>query len=239
MGKLRLVAGTLIAGPLLVLLWVGHIAAEETRTIAVQGTGKASALPDMVEVSASSISRAQHVATALAENNEKIAMILALVAKSGIAERDVRTGAFYLTPIFDEDEDGSRLHAVVGYEVSNDVSITLRDTGTLGVFLDKLASAGADRIQYIRFSVSDRAKLLQAARRGAVADARAKAALYADELGVALGHVVDLTEGGRWSSPPVYGEVSYSGVASAVPVAPGLIDFRATVTMRFAIVLSD
>ena len=216
-------------------LWGAPATAGETRTITVQGTGSSSVPPDMVEISAGTVSRAQRAATALAENNEKVARLLALVAESGIAEQDVRTKAFSVNPIFEAGGDGSKPLAIVGYEVSNAVSITLRDTETLGAFLDKLTSAGVNGIRGVRFGVSDCDELLQAIRRAAVSDARARATLYADEAGVALGRVISLAEGGASSSPRELMDAPILKGSFAVPVAPGSIDFQATVTMRFAI----
>ena len=88
----------------------------------------------------------------------------------------------------------------VGYDVTNMVAMQFRNLDGLGDVLDKLVAVGANQIGEIRFAVSNRETLLRQARRRAVADARSKAALYAEEAGVTLGRVIRISEVGS-SSP--------------------------------------
>ena len=73
------------------------------------------------------------------------------------------------------------------------------------------------------------------ARRHAVADARAKAEFYAAEAGVSLGRVVEIVEAGVALPRPFRAEAAMLKASTAVPVAPGTLEIRANVTMRFAI----
>ena len=105
----------------------------------------------------------------------------------------------------------------------------------MGDFIDKLASAGANQIRGINFGLSDRKSLQNPARRGAITDARAKATLYADEAGVALGDVLEIVEAGISRSRPMRAEASMLRAGAAVPIAVGTLEVRANITMRFAI----
>ena len=96
-------------------------------------------------------------------------------------------------------------------------------------------SVGANQIRGISFGLSDRNSLQNDARRGAISDARAKATLYANEAGVALGDVLEIIEAGISLPRPLRAEGSILKAAAAVPIAVGTLEVRTNITMRFAI----
>ncbi len=230
---------TILSALLLAPFWIGTAAgAEELPSITVHGAGSVETPPDMAIVSAGAVSQAEQAAKAMAENNGKVAQILALAEAAGVAGADVQTEAMSIHPVYEDKRGEAGLPVIAGFRVSNAVSIRLRKLDKLGDFLGRLATAGANNIGNIRFGVSDPETLLRQARRRAVADARARAMLYAKAAGVALGRVVRITETG--SSLP-HRNRRYSSrraldkAGAAVPVAPGTLEFGATVTIRFAI----
>ena len=88
------------------------------RTITVQGTGISGAVPDLAEVSAGALTRASTATKALAENNAVVGNVLALVADFDIPDRDVRTGGFSLTPIFERQQqrgNNAQAPTIIGY----------------------------------------------------------------------------------------------------------------------------
>ncbi len=229
----------ILSALLLAPFWIGTAAgAEELPSITVHGAGSVEAPPDMAIVSAGAVSQAKQAAKAMAENNEKVAQILALAEAAGVARADVQTVTVSVHPVYEDKRGEAGLPAIAGYRVSNAVSIRLRKLDKLGNLLGRLATAGANRIGHIRFGVSNPETSLREARRRAVADARARARVYAKAAGVALGRVVRIAETG--SSLP-HQDRRYSGrraldkAGAAVPVAPGTLEFGATVTIRFAI----
>src|SRR5690606_27829649 len=100
------------------------------------------------------------------------------------------------------DENG-REPRITGYIVSNQVSVTVRDIDLLDEVIDTAAEEGGDliRVNSVSFTVGDPAQHGAETRQLAAADARAKAQLYADAMGVTLGPLVFLTEIG--SSAPM------------------------------------
>jgi uncharacterized protein YggE len=64
---------------------------------------------------------------------------------------------------------------LVGYSVSNQVRVKIRQITKVGKILDRLVTAGAMDIGNISFLVSDPSKALDEARKAAIADARRKA----------------------------------------------------------------
>ena len=63
---------------------------------------------------------------------------------------------------------------ISGYRVENTVKVTARRIDKLGELLDSLVQAGANQIHGISFRVGDPEKLLDEARRRAVADAQSQ-----------------------------------------------------------------
>ena len=126
--------------------------------------------PDMAVVSAGAISQTEQVAAALEQTSEKVAKILALAGSSGIAEADVQTEDVSIHPVYEDTRGETKLPAIVGYRVSNSVTIRVRELGRLGDLLGRLSTAGANRIDSIRFGVSNPETSLRKARRRAVAD---------------------------------------------------------------------
>ena len=212
---------------------------ERVRMITVQGVGVTSATPDMAEVSAGALTRSSTAAQALAANNAALAQVLKLVKDMAIDMRDVQTSGFSLNPIYERrprnDGNSTRPPAIIGYQVSNNVSIKIRKINELGEFLDKLAAAGANQIRGISFGLSERESLLDEARRNAITNARAKADLYAGEAGVSLGEVIEIVEAGVAGPRAIRAEAAMMKTSAAVPVATGTLELRANVTMRFAI----
>jgi len=230
---------TLLSALLLAPFWIGTMAsAEESPSITVNGAGSVEARPDIAIVSAGAVSQAEQAAAALADNNDKVAKILALAKTSGIADADVQTENVSVHPVYEDRRGNVRLPAIAGYRVSNTVSIRLRNLERLGSLLGRLETVGANRIGHIRFGVSKAETPLRQARRRAVADARARAKLYAEAAGVTLGRVVRIAETGTYLPDRDRRYLARREMAknkAAVPVAPGSLEFGATVTIRFAI----
>lgn len=128
---------TLLPALLLAPLWLSAAAsAKELPSITVNGAGSVEARPDMAIVSAGTVSQAEHVATVLAQNNEKVSKILALAKASGIAEADVQTENVSIQPVYRDRRDDAKLPAIAGYRISNPISIRLRMLDRLGELLD-------------------------------------------------------------------------------------------------------
>src|SRR5690606_36041629 len=125
---------------------------------------------------------------ALDANTAAMAELIAALKAEGIEARDIQTSGFSVNPNYvysdARDEHGYTLPPKInGYQVSNTVSVAVRDLGELGSILDKSVTVGANTINGVSFSVADPSELYNEARRAAFADARDKAALYANAAG--------------------------------------------------------
>ena len=94
--------------------------------------------------------------------------------------------------------------------------------------LQALLEAGANDFSGLSFGLQDPRPVEDEARRAAIADARAKAELYAEAAGVTLGPIRSITEGGMSGPMPMDAPMMLEA-RSAMPVAAGETMVRANV----------
>jgi uncharacterized protein YggE len=207
--------------------------AAETRYVTVAGEGSVAAEPDMAEASAGVITRGRTASAALADNEKAAAKVLEALTSGGIEPRDVKTSRVSLHPVFERNQGGAEAR-ITGYEAVNQVTLRVRDLGKLGALLDALAAAGANRVDQLRFSVSEPHPLMDEARKRAVMDARQRAQIMAEAAGASLGQIVSIEETGQPMPRPMAMPFDQA-VAKAVPISPGEQDIRASIMARFAL----
>jgi uncharacterized protein len=203
-------------------------------TITVRGEASVTAIPDRAELTAGHTNRAETAAKAITANNSAMEAVFAALKAMDIAKRDMRTVGFSVAPVTAR-ADRKSLPRIVAYGVSNRIIITLRDRAILGAMLDILTRAGANRIDGVRFLISDTEKLADEARRKAFTDARRRALLYADSAKVALGKVLTITEQSVHVPGPRMVRAVEMQAMSRVPVAAGKQSVNASVMVTFAI----
>ena len=218
----------------LLLALAGAAAAQEPpRQITVTGAAEADAVPDLATVSAGVDTRAETAAAALAANSETMTAIFAALDAAGIERRDVQTSQLSLNPVFEPyREEAEAPPAVVAYEASNMVTVRVRAIDGLGTVIDALAKAGANRLNGVGFEVADPKPHLDTAREQAVADARARAELYARAAGVTLGPVVSIRETVEVPGPIM---MRAEAASAAPPIAAGTVTLGAQVEVVYAI----
>ena len=209
--------------------------ASTPRTIAVVGEASAAATPDIVSIEIGVAIDADTAAEALDGTAEAMTSVFEALDALDVAEADRRTQDVSLHPIYESvpGDDGRRRPQLVGYQASNTVRIVLRDMDGVGAALDQLTKAGSTSISRLSFDVSETQALRDEARRGAVADARRKAEMLAEEAGVELAGVLSISERGA-VAPSRYGNAARA-MAEAMPVAPGEARIHASVDVVWAI----
>jgi len=197
-------------------------AAAMPRTISVTGVGEAKAKPDMAVINSGVVSEARTAREALAKNNTAMAAVIAALKSAGIADQDVQTSNFSVSPQYPPYQANQpAAQHIVGYQVSNQVTARVKNLAKLGAVLDALVQVGANQIGGISFDIDQPKPLQNEARKLAVADARAKAELYAAAAHVTLGRVLQISESGGIVVPQIAYAMDKLAAPSAVPIAPG------------------
>lgn len=208
------------------------------RSMTISGSGEVTARPDIAYLESGVVSEGKTAAAALAENTKAMNAVFDGLTAMKIAKDDIRTSQFSVSPVYTNPPtlpDGTREPAAIrGYQVTNQVTVTVRKLDDLGAILDKLVTLGSNRLDSIRFAIDNPEPLLDKAREAAVLDALRKAKLYANASGVALGPVLTISENGGYQQP-VYMKTMAMRDSAAVPVAAGTQQISASVSMTIGI----
>jgi uncharacterized protein YggE len=232
----RLKLGFFLLSTLLMIAQAAAAKDEFRRIISVNGQGKATAPPDMAVIQTGVVTQGARAAEALSNNNEVMKKILGVLKTYKIASKDVQTSSFNVSPEFKRDERGRRQPEIVGYRVTNQVRVEVRNLADLGKVLDALVQAGSNQVSGVSFGIDDPTGVLNQARNRAIADARSRAELYVQAAGVRLGKVLTISEQPiELPQPRHFGLSLAKEAVSSVPVATGEQEFRARIHMVFAL----
>ncbi|HXH40517.1 MAG TPA: SIMPL domain-containing protein [Thermoanaerobaculia bacterium] len=208
-------------------------------TVSVTGVGRATVLPDRFSFNASVQTMAPTVEEAVNENNSKVAAVIAALKNAGAAADEIKTSNFSIYPQQDySQQQQGKPPRVVGYQVSNSITVTKKQIADAGRLLQAAIAAGVNQTSGLSFTVSDPTRGRDEGMRAAFADAHAKASLLAQAAGRTLGPAMTITESG--SSPPTPRPLGSpramaAVVAEPVPVESGTQDLSFTVSVVFAL----
>lgn len=205
-------------------------------TITVSGTGTITIVPDTGHVSVGVTVSKPSVKAAREAAAKAMTGIITAVKALGIDEKDIKTVGLSLYPQYNNNTPPK----VVGYQMSQQVQITVRDIDKVGDVADAAMTHGATDANGIWFDVADPAKAMNDARAAAVTAAKASAGAMAGAAGVPLGAVVSISEPTAVSYPFPYAAMggareSAADALTPTPVNPGTQDVSATVTVVFEI----
>jgi uncharacterized protein YggE len=204
-----------------------------THTITVTGTGKVTVVPDVARVNVGFTSTQPSVKAARSTAAATMTQVIAAIKALGIADADVRTVGLNLYPQY----ANNSANKIVGYQISEQLQVTVRDLDKVGDVVDVATSKGATDVSGISFELADPDTATNQARAGAVAAARTSAEAMARAGNVSLGAVVAMTDVNVSAPYPMFmataGKAADSSVAT--PVQPGTQDVTAQVTVVFAI----
>ncbi len=212
---------------------------EPARILSLTGVGKVKYQPDMAIVHIGVVSESPTAALALADNNAAMRQIMKVFRLNFINKKDVQTSSFNISPRYvrlGSVNNARQIPQIAGYNVTNNVQVTIRDIKRLGRVLDSVVKAGSNQIHAISFSLSDiKAKRLEAMKL-AVGDAVERANVYAMAGGFKLGKLISLSEPGSGGPQPVFARnMAMSAMADGVPVARGEQTLSMRVNMSWAI----
>jgi len=215
---------------------IAHAAEPIQPSIVVTGEGEASVKPDLAVLTLSVMSEAESAREAMTANNTSMADVIADMKASGIADRDLQTAGIQINPkyVYSNKPDGSQEAKLVGYQVTNTLTIRVRDIAKTGEVIDKAVSKGVNQGGMISFTNDDPSATVTEARKKAVADAMAKAKTLSEAAGVTLGRIVEMSET-NYSQPPmpIAAKAFAQDAAGAAPVEAGENAYRVQVNVTF------
>jgi hypothetical protein len=202
--------------------------------LTVQGTGNASATPNLLTVAVDVNVTDPSAQASLVDDNSKAAAVTAALKQGGVADKDIQTSNVSIQPNY------NLAGNITGYVMTNTLTANLRNFSTAGSVIDAVTAAAgnATRVDSLTFSIEDPRKIEDKARTDAVNQAVSHARSMAQAAGERLGPVCSLSDD---SSPtyvdagPLRQGVAASAVASPVPLQAGTQQVSAQVTLVYAL----
>lgn len=155
-------------------------------------TGKVYAKPDIANLTVGLKTEAKATAAeAVKQNTAKMNEIIAALKKVGIEEKDIKTTNYSLNPVYDWTSGRQVLR---GYEVSQNVTVKIRNLDKIGDAIAKTTEKGANQIGNVEFTIDDEYELKAEARNEAIGKAKEKAKDIAEKTGIKLGKIVNVYE---------------------------------------------
>jgi uncharacterized protein YggE len=201
-------------------------------SITVSGNGKATVTPDRFSFTVGVQTVGPTVDQAVNQNNQRVADVLAALKKAGASAADIQTAQFNIWP--QQDYREGQLPKILGYQVSNSITVRSAKITDAGRYLGVAINAGVNTSSGINFVVSNPATGRQQGLAAAMDDARAKAEILAKAAGRSLGRALVINEGVQGPAPSPYPArmAMEAKAVSDVPVEAGSqdLDFAVTVT---------
>ena len=141
------------------------------QTISVTGSATASSNSDTLIVILGVESEAQTANESLLNNSSLLNSVISSLTSYGISEDDIQTSNFRIYPLYDsiKDSNDNYQQILIGYHVSNILSIQTDKIDSAGDIIDIAVSSGANRVDNISFQLSE--DKLQKIADGLIADA--------------------------------------------------------------------
>ena len=212
-------------------------------TLEINAEASVSREPDIAYLSAGVQVERKTAAEAMSAQAEAMNGVFDALKTAGVAAKDMQTSNLSLWPRYDyvelRQKDGTVQHQqrLAGYTASNQLTVKVRDLDNLGATMDSLVNAGGNTFNGVSFALDDDSGVQDEARRKAMADALARAKLYADAAGLRVVRIVKITEGGSYSPQPMMmarkAEAMAMDGAAPTPVAGGEVEYQANVNVLF------
>ena len=163
----------------------------DSDTITVTGRVGLEVTPDVAQVSIGVSSQAATPGDARLQNSTAINATLAALAELGIEEKDIQTSNMNLWNRYDNNGN------IIGYRMSTDLTIYVREIEKAGEVVDAAIEAGSNQLNGVEYLVSNRDEIYNQALIDAIETARQKAEALATASGKTLGEVQQVDETSR------------------------------------------
>ena len=218
---------------------------EETRdgkrTIETHGNADMKVKPDIaflhvkIETDAKTAKEARDKNSGIAKNVRKAL----LTGEFGLTKNDVETSRFNLSPkmVWNNKE---RKNEMRGYQVVHVLKIRVLNLDLVGSVLDASINAGANGVENVLFTLSDKKKkeIKAKALQMASENAREKAIILTKSLGVGLGEVLSIVEGNSTFTPfreqrGIKMKSAMMQDSATTEITPGKVNVTASVGLVF------
>ena len=226
------------------------------RNFSVSGEGKVVAIPDVAEFSFGVITQGgKNIADAQKQNTDKINALIGFVKEQGVDAKDIKTQQFSIEPRYQyyscpgpvmTSSGGATARPcpppdIVGYTITQNVTVKIRNFDTIGTIMGPLSQKGANSVSQLSFTIDDPTRLENEAREKAIKQAQEKATLVAQAGHFTIGKLLAIDEGGEQPLPMMNAAVGgvRSMAMTAAPatptIEPGSQEVTVNILLRYEI----
>jgi uncharacterized protein len=221
---LVLVLGVVALGILAILR--DKIMQNDQYQFTVSADGKVMAPPDIATVDFNvQTAISKNIGDIVKEGNTKMNAIIDALTALKIDKKDIQTTQYQLNPIYNYpvitlDSMRSNQTVLQGYQLTEGITVKIRDLNTVGDAIQAAIAAGANQTGGVSFTIDDQDKLKGEARADAINKAIQKAQDIAKQSGLKLGKLINVAESS--GSIPYYANSSFEtkAVGGGVAAAP-------------------
>lgn len=223
---------------------------QNSPSISVTGQAERSIQPDQAELSFSVEHRNPSQDVVRDQTNRAIRQITGHLSDViGVADKKIQTTNLIVRPVYQRcrrnqpdklNKDTCDRERVDYYTARTTLSVQVGDLTRLSDTIDGALNNGADRLANLRFSHSNRHKLMRDVRADAMRDAIKNAAVVAGAANKQIGNPLSIDVSANRGGPPrpmrAMAMSAGSKQVADTPVNPGEIQLTATVQARFELV---
>lgn len=213
---------------------VSQTTTNKMSTFDVMGEGRAEAIPDQAQATFGITSSGSTVASVQQNVNTVINQVKTSLKEDGVEEKDIKTTGYTINPEYDYSVGKPR---ITGYNATSTVEVTFRDFEKLNSAFDRATASGANIQGNLVFGLSDKLKeeATNKAREMAIQKAKEKAKVIADQSGLRLGKLINVTEtqGPQYYNPMISARDVAVENEQKTEVSPGVSDVKMNVILSF------
>lgn len=226
------------------------------RSFAVSGEGKVTAIPDIAQFSFGVITQGdKNIADLQKQNAEKMNALIGHIKTQGVEAKDIKTENFSIEPRYRYYDCSQRIMSVgdsesrpcpppdiVGYTITQNASVKIRDFAKIGDIMGSLSQKGANSVSQLSFTIDDPARIEMEAREKAIRQAQEKAEAIAKTGDFRIGKLLSIDENGGPIPYYAYGmggdsrkTMSLEATPVAPTIEPGSQEVKISVSLRYEI----
>ena len=193
--------------------------------------------PDQATVGAGVTTRARTAVQALRDNGTKMDAVISKLRALGVAREDIQTSGVNLQAAFQYNNNNTP-PIFQGYDVTNQVSVTVKDVDKVGSTFDALVGAGANNLSGPFFSRKDDKAPQAQAREAAFKIAEAQARDYARMAGFGGVRLLSVEETIQRGGPIAFDisqpqAITVTASSKGTPIEPGRVGSVVQMTVKY------
>ena len=215
-------------------------------TLTVTGSGQLAIAPDMAYVTFGVQTVGKSLAEAQQKNSHVMQKVIDRLGNLQIEKARIQTSSFTVSPQYKPPpkRNGDPLPVIpdiIGYMVSNQVTVELFNPDHVATVIEQTLAAGANHFQGLQWALKDEQQARLGAMKLAVVTAREKAVTLSESLRLKLLRLISVSEGGHVARPLPHSSRAMMALDAGgeSPIFGGEMQVEATVTLVYEIAQND